>query len=1691
MTAPADVAYKRRFSALPTLMRVAIAARPRLRRVRTPEGARHFDQPIGSIIVPDLSAFEAPDRSLASRETAREVAQLGKKTKGKVPKSGAVWWTQPASSTKATKGLSKTGWRLTIQRRADGRFDWFVAPQHNGGMVTRYNGDAATMAAAMKQAEEQALLMESMGQGGLPDATVPNANDSFIFKRANATDMVANVDGAQVILRYHPRYGGWEVYARVEGRETPLTRGQLTGVFEDGLREAQRRAHALHMLPKAGMKPTRYKELGRRRPKGTTWRDYSYGRRGIDWTNPRDPAMDSAEDPHALAVIALNDARDLGYEVQQPFPTPALDALNEVLWAYHAMYPGFPRLLRRVKVDNEGMHDEPVAWNLTLPPRFSGGPGERIYTELNFNPRMWMGQIKQRWDEERQEWVDITLKTPLPKGTKTRFRQAREDVAQLVIDTMDAGFWSGQWDEAPEDMPEWRRAFIHTMHHELGHTVHDAGFYRATPERQRAITDLLESFGIGYYRPSGTPGGSSDIFVYNPDKVGALLSKYGATNLREFFAEIWAEYQTSPEPREWVAQIGALLADNLADYLARHKLDSPIEAKRMGRDGVEVKDRVRTPAGVRKYRQPLGTEIIPDAMSVGQPGGGGRVKTSLREIKPGDFITSNIWGLSKTQPRRVLTAVVERSPATGRNYLIVTVAEHDKPIYLAMNSAVFVHTPPGGAVESAATATTRAARKRTPPKPLTPIDVPSKESIDNLFALDYMFDRRDAAPLAARFAALPATTPEAKKLKQALRNPVRLHLLALITASPDHEASPTDLGPPTGLSNIAGHLKVLVDAGLLETERRGQWAYYRLAGMPRKQHSRYGGTVPTKDAVAKSATRRLIDEFVAGGTPAAPAPSPAPKKVAPKKAVPAKPDLSYDVEAEEIFKYARGTRRPEEGRHEGEHVVYEARGTVRSVRKAQGQDPEKLKFPFQSKVEVIELRDLPDRQARAKFIERYSNDEITGIGRALNINDAEALAGTRKQRIAAVLDRLDRLPQRSRSLGDLDAEDLATLGRMMGLNQAKWDALTPEEQDDYIQAMERIRFNNTGNARMEAGDILRRLGVERQAPFMSEFEMEAQDPQQRLLDLAVPEGMIEGGHAVGGRLPERMTATAKAMGFTQADTWQGGIKPGMEALVFANGAWQRGVVKKKTYKNLYIEYLTHGDTIRAEGGTAVKPKTKIAPPSEVWIRFPHRNVPPGSISPAAPSFPTPKGHVRRGDEVLGSLPTGDEWLTVTGLDSNFGTHPILWVRDKNGDARWIEARNVQRIRKRRGSKWYDVSTDPDAQGQFAILEHETDEPHLVFDAPPGKEIRRVEGRRAAEQLARRMSAVAERRYLREVADPGRVITLGEPEQMTLDVPAPRRQPFTVTIPPDQLEILERLQREGSVKFDDFTPAQQDLMTARLYAPDLRGPKGAVVDHAPKTRRMQDWLAFSNRPGPNRKVRLTPAGRALLQAHADPEGFRGGYTRHAPGLSRGTTTPVSLPEEWRLGKTVTWASPGGKAIGRVWSAGPDPGQVWVTTDEGDSVLVRFGPNDTTVSRPREIERYQSRRAAEVTPPAGAPTLTEAPTSRSWRTATLPNPGADYHRGMLSIFLLRSAGGQETSHGWQEFAPSKMEAEKLAARGWIHTDAGMVGARGDRYFITERGRQELRKMLDSEEPGYRPSDGLDSEKFLIEQRQQNEV
>lgn len=106
----------------------------------------------------------------------------------------------------------------------------------------------------------------------------------------------------------------------------------------------------------------------------------------------------------------------------------------------------------------------------------------------------------------------------------------------------------------------------------------------------------------------------------------------------------------------------------------------------------------------------------------------------------------------------------------------------------------------------------------------------------------------------------PLTVAEATELAgmfKALADPVRLRLLSLIASRRGGEVCVCEM---TGLFEVTGptishHLKVLREAGLIDSQRRGTWVYYRLvASVLERIGGMFVATRDDSDAGGRDAT---------------------------------------------------------------------------------------------------------------------------------------------------------------------------------------------------------------------------------------------------------------------------------------------------------------------------------------------------------------------------------------------------------------------------------------------------------------------------------------------------------------------------------------------------------------------------------------------------------------------------------------------------------------------------------------------------------------------------------------------------------------------------------------------------------------------------------------------------------------------
>lgn len=93
--------------------------------------------------------------------------------------------------------------------------------------------------------------------------------------------------------------------------------------------------------------------------------------------------------------------------------------------------------------------------------------------------------------------------------------------------------------------------------------------------------------------------------------------------------------------------------------------------------------------------------------------------------------------------------------------------------------------------------------------------------------------RTDADVCCPSLAVSPLSLDDAQdfaRILKAVADPTRLRLVSLVAAHEQQEACVCDLTEPVGLGQptVSHHLKILVDAGVLQREKRGVWSYYSL-----------------------------------------------------------------------------------------------------------------------------------------------------------------------------------------------------------------------------------------------------------------------------------------------------------------------------------------------------------------------------------------------------------------------------------------------------------------------------------------------------------------------------------------------------------------------------------------------------------------------------------------------------------------------------------------------------------------------------------------------------------------------------------------------------------------------------------------------------------------------------------------------
>jgi hypothetical protein len=448
-----------------------IEAKARIRRVRTPEGARTYNQPIGSIITRDLVTFDA-----------------------KLP---TAQWKLSGDNRNLWRGESDDGWTATAY--------------HTFGP-----------------------------------------------------------DGKQA----------WRLRATHANRNLSLSVSWHKDLFEarehfDRLREENKPYEARRVIPES-------------KKRFVDTKDEYWGVYGKDWSygDEAEQALPEWEEDDRIVrqAWALKEVRDMGIEWEGPELNPAFfEVANRVMQHHEAQYPGFSATVTK------------LGTTFNSPHAFA-------HNQLEFG--------KEVTDADRGLWRrDVYAPKTTGLMWNAKMFAGRADGAEMRASLMatgqeGSGYKSHRTKMLREQFPDYDDAqvgFIRTTVHELGHTVMrmilgDLQSYQEGQDTENRdyyremfwyhAAEVMQNHGAGdaneIYDAMVTNRGSDQAVTLDTGKMRDLLSAYGGTNLHEMAAEIWAEYQLDPEPRQFAAEMGSLMEKVLDEWLFWNVLEEDPDAPAEG-----------------------------------------------------------------------------------------------------------------------------------------------------------------------------------------------------------------------------------------------------------------------------------------------------------------------------------------------------------------------------------------------------------------------------------------------------------------------------------------------------------------------------------------------------------------------------------------------------------------------------------------------------------------------------------------------------------------------------------------------------------------------------------------------------------------------------------------------------------------------------------------------------------------------------------------------------------------------------------------------------------------------------------------------------------------------------------------------------------------------------------------------------
>jgi hypothetical protein len=308
-------------------------------------------------------------------------------------------------------------------------------------------------------------------------------------------------------------------------------------------------------------------EKGKRKQPG--FREVYKGRYGVDWSEDGDGFIDES-DVDGRWAAALAESKDLGVDYVQRIGSSneihfeSIESINSIMRVHEELMPGF--LYYNPKVGIKPM-TRAMAYNDIV-------RGSR-YDNINYaETRRFSGFFDP---ELRYDYSAIGL-------NKAYFADDwDEDRAYRTLNSEGTGWFSvnsrGIAEEAGYE--DWEGLMFSIVTHEVGHTLGNAIFGRFNTVQDdnynndlkvrtlEELTDIFVEFGLLVEGENIVLTGKwgSDFRDMQTEVMKELLSKYGATNIHELFAESWAEYMMASRPRAFAQRVGRLMQDFMEEWI--------------------------------------------------------------------------------------------------------------------------------------------------------------------------------------------------------------------------------------------------------------------------------------------------------------------------------------------------------------------------------------------------------------------------------------------------------------------------------------------------------------------------------------------------------------------------------------------------------------------------------------------------------------------------------------------------------------------------------------------------------------------------------------------------------------------------------------------------------------------------------------------------------------------------------------------------------------------------------------------------------------------------------------------------------------------------------------------------------------------------------------------------------------------